>query len=182
MLPFSSISERFEDFARYIAAYGLVLIFFVSDVIAIPDPFNWIMSVPFLTMIVFYWSIHRPSIIPTFAAFILGLLLDILSGAPLGFNAMILLFLQWAMTDQRAFLSAQSFPMIWLIFSLVQTAIMILQWFVTGLLNFNWTALSELWSPLIIAIVTFPFIALILHFTLKILPNMKMSLSSRELQ
>jgi len=181
MLPFSSISERLEDIARYFAVYVLLSVFFIADIIALPSPFDWGMKIPFVVIAVYFWSIYRPTIMPAIIVFIIGLFIDILSGAPFGFNAVIYVVLQWAISDQRAFLSAQSFPMIWLIFALIYTLIMALQWFVTGLLNFSWAAITNILPDIGVALITFPLIMLILHMTRKILPNTKMSLSSRQL-
>jgi len=182
MLPFSSISERLEDIARYTLIYTVLSIFFIADVIAIPNPFDWIMGIPFVIIAIYYWSIHRPTIMPAFLAFAAGLMIDILSGAPFGLNAMLFVLLQWAISDQRAFLSAQNFAMIWLVFAIVFSVILMVQWFVTGLLNFNWVSIMQAAPQMMTALLTFPIITLLLHMTKKILPNMKMSLSSRELQ
>lgn len=182
MLPFSSISERLEDIARYSVTYALICVFFFADVIAIPDPFDWAMAIPFLVIAIYFWSIYRPTIIPALLAFILGLMLDILSGAPFGLNAMLFVLMQWAVSDQRAFLSAQNFVMLWLVFAIIFTAITLIQWLVIGLVNLGWVSLTKAIPQIATALVAFPPIVFILHIIHRILPNMKMSLSSRELQ
>ena len=58
---------------------------------------------------VYHWSLHRPDIFPSIAAFGLGLLTDALSGAPFGINALIFLAVHGVvslatfgvLTDQR---------------------------------------------------------------------------------
>ena len=181
MLPFSSISERLEDIARYLAVYAVMMVFFIADIIALPGPFDWGMKIPFMIIAVYFWSIYRPAIMPAVLAFVIGLFIDILSGVPFGFNAVIFVIIQWAISDQRAFLSAQSFPMVWLIFALIYALVMVLQWLVSGLLNLSWVQMSNILPDIGIAVVTFPLIAGLLYLTQKILPNTKMSLSSRQL-
>jgi len=181
MLPFSSISERFEDVARYAAVYAVMLVFFIADVIAIPNPFDWVMSIPFLVIAIYYWALYRPTIMPAILVFALGFMVDILSGAPFALNAMIFVLLQWAVSDHRVFIAAQGFVMVWLIFGVVYSGLIILQWFVNGLINLSWMSVTQIFPQIAVALIMFPLIMMILHFIHKILPNMKMSLSSREL-
>lgn len=49
------------------------------------------MVAPFLAVVLFFWTIHRPEITPLWAVFLFGLLLDALSGGILGVNALALM-------------------------------------------------------------------------------------------
>jgi len=68
-----------------------------------------------------------------------------------------------------------------LIFGVVYSGLIILQWFVNGLINLSWMSVTQIFPQIAVALIMFPLIMMILHFIHKILPNMKMSLSSREL-
>ena len=179
MLPFSTISETFDDIARYAAIYLLMAVFFVLDIIALPSPFDVLMIIPFLNIGVYYWAAYRPALIPAIAVFILGLLVDIMAGTPLGLSAVLLVLVRWAVADQRAFLSGQSFPMVWLVFIVMNTAIVLLQWLVTGLVNLGWANIMSLSPQIIAGVIAFPPLCMIFHLVHKILPSPKMSLTSR---
>ena len=179
MLPFSTIGEKFEDIARFGAVYALITLFFILDVIPVPQPFDGLMAVPFLTITVYYWAAYRPTLLPVLAVFILGLLLDIMGGTPIGLNAILLVLLHWAISDQRAFLSAQSFLMVWLVFCVVSTGVIIVQWAITGLVNLGWASIALLWPQMLAGIVAYPMLTILLHLIHKILPSPKMPLTSR---
>lgn len=179
MLPFSTIGEKFDDILRFSAVYLIILAFFIADVIALPSPLDGLSLIPFMMITTYYWAIYRPTVLPVFVVFALGILLDIMSGMPLGFNAIILVLIHWAISDQRAFLTAQSFIVIWLAFSVIYTTIVILQWLIFGLLNFDWASLSLITPQLIAGIVSFPFVMIILHLAHKILPRANFPLTSR---
>lgn len=70
---------------------------------------------PFLPlMAVYYWAIYRPTMMPPFLAFAAGLLLDVITYAPMGMNALLFVVVQWVVRGQRVFLTGQPFIMIWI--------------------------------------------------------------------
>jgi len=77
---------------------------------------------PFLIlMAVYYWAIFRPTIMPPVVVFLIGLMLDILTYAPLGLHALLLVAVQWVVRGQRVFLTGQPFVMIWIGFGFTAT-------------------------------------------------------------
>lgn len=179
MLPFSTISEKFDDVARYFAIYVLIALFFILDVISLPSPFDVLMIIPFLNVMIYYWAAYRPTLLPAVAIFIIGLLADIMAGTPLGLTAVLLVLVHGAISDQRAFLSGQSFLMVWLVFIVVNSAMILAQWLVTGLVNWGWSSVLSLSPQIIAGVVAFPVLFIILHLAHKILPSPKLSLTSR---
>ncbi|GEN23931.1 rod shape-determining protein MreD [Halomonas cupida] len=69
-----------------------------------------------LGLMLLYWCMHQPERVGVFHGFVLGLLLDLIEGAPLGQNALTLSLL--------AFLSALVYPR-FRTYSLVQQAVLI---------------------------------------------------------
>ena len=68
---------------------------------------------------VFYWTLYRPDLMPPVAAFVIGLLQDILGGLPLGVSACVLVGVHAAVNTQRRFFIGKSFAVVWLGFALV---------------------------------------------------------------
>ncbi len=51
---------------------------------------------PAMTLVVVYfWSIYRPELLPAAAVFLVGFFQDVLSGAPLGLSSFVLLLVHW---------------------------------------------------------------------------------------
>ena len=84
---------------------------------------------------VFYWSVHRHDLFPAYAALGLGMWQDVLVGAPVGMNALLLLFVSGAVAAQRTFFVDKSFAVIWWCFSLVAVAASAASWVVASASN-----------------------------------------------
>lgn len=69
---------------------------------------------PFLALAaVYFWSIYRPELLPVWAAFLVGLLQDLLTGSPLGLTALVLVLVRALAVSQRRTLLGQSFGVEW---------------------------------------------------------------------
>jgi len=86
---------------------------------------------------VFFWSVFRPAAMPPPAVFGLGLLLDLLSAAPLGSGVLILLVVYGFATRWRRFLARQSFVAVWLAFCGFAAGAAALGWILQGLLGWR---------------------------------------------
>lgn len=110
-----------------------------------------------------FWSIFRPAVMPAPAVFCLGLLSDLLSGAPLGVGSLGLLTVHAVALRWRVLIARQSFLRVWCVvlgFALLYGAVVYLT---TSLLRL--TLLSP--EPLLpqIALTTALYPALALGFT-----------------
>src|SRR5258708_2092944 len=61
---------------------------------------------------VYYWTIYRPELLPPFAVFIVGLVFDLLSGAPLGVTPLLLLLARTLVLSQRRYFVNRLFPFV----------------------------------------------------------------------
>lgn len=99
---------------------GLLTFAFVLLSVApvrLPD---YALVAPGLVLIaLFYWTVHRPDLLRPWHACVLGLFDDILTGSPLGVNALVLTLVHWAVTSQHTFFRGKSFAVVWLSFALL---------------------------------------------------------------
>lgn len=107
----------------------------------------------------FYWSVHRRDLFPAYAAFGLGLWQDVLVGAPLGTNALLLLLVSAAAALQRAFFADKSFAVIWWCFALVAVATSIASWAVASALNATLLDPAPALFQAALTVAAFPFVA-----------------------
>jgi rod shape-determining protein MreD len=84
---------------------------------------------------VVFWSIFRPAAMPAAAVFLLGLLQDLLSLAPLGTGVLTLLVAHGFAITWRRFLARQSFLLVWLAFSGFAAAAAALGYLLTALMT-----------------------------------------------
>jgi rod shape-determining protein MreD len=73
----------------------------------------------FAMTLAFAWAVIRPSVLAPFAILILGLLLDILWGGPLGFWAICLLIAYGVALAGRTMMAGQNRMILWLWYALV---------------------------------------------------------------
>ncbi len=169
---FSTWTERADAGARLIAPYSLMAVLFVFNTVSLSFPRAGAITAPLLLMAIYYWSIYRPALIPSWLVFSVGILVDLLSGiSTVGVNALVFVLVHWVVTDQRRFLMGQSFLMIWIGFAIVNIAALFVQWLVFGLLGPGWLPLRPLGFSILLGMALFPVIAMFLHITHKILPE-----------
>lgn len=166
---FTPLNNAF-DIARFSCAYAVIFFALAISVVTLPEINNTAIKMPLLLMVIYFWSIYRPTILPVWLVFIMGGLVDILVMTPLGFNMVILLIVQRFVISQRRFLMAQPFMLLWLGFSFVSaayfTSLGILQIIVNkGTFDMTGAALSCLLSFFV-----YPFMHMLLHVTHKIIP------------
>ena len=106
---------------------------------------------PFLALIVvFYWSVYRPDLLPVWAVFLLGLCQDLLTGAPTGLAALVLVLVHGLAVSQRRVLLGQTFAVEWAGFLLAASGAAVLAWL-----------LSSLWHTALVAPMPFAIQALV---------------------
>jgi rod shape-determining protein MreD len=88
--------------------------------------------VPALALIgVFFWSVHRPDLMPIWAVFLIGLVQDLLTGGIIGPGIVGLLIAHAFVVWQLRFFLAASFAVIWVAFMLVAAAALGVTWLLT---------------------------------------------------
>lgn len=163
-------ARKFENALRLSVPHILMLVFLFAGFIAVPGPHASVIKPSFILMTVYYWSIYRPTLVPPVLCFFLGLTMDILSGAPLGLNALTLVVVQWVVSDQRRFLMGQLYITLWGVFGFIAALSFLLQWGLYGLTSQVWPSLMPLGIVLAANMLIFPFVSMILFLAHRVLP------------
>jgi|SRR5690625_4341920 len=83
---------------------------------------------------IYYWAVFRPDLLPAWLAFLLGLLQDLLTGAPLGVGVLSMVSMHFFVSSQRRIFINPSFAMLWVIFGFFAGVSLLLAWLVGSLL------------------------------------------------
>jgi rod shape-determining protein MreD len=86
-----TVLQRLDRLARNCWPFVLSLLLVVASVLPLQLPDFGRVAPNLAVMATFYWAIYRPDLFPAPAAFALGLWLDLLTGTPIGINALVLL-------------------------------------------------------------------------------------------
>lgn len=126
---------RMDTWLRHFVPFSITLVLLLMT--AVPTRFSGFAGItPMLPLMgVYYWAIYRPDLLPPWAAFALGLLYDIVSGTPLGVNAMVLLLVQGVTVTQRRFFLAKTFLVAWWSFALLAGAATGLSWLLVSVIS-----------------------------------------------
>lgn len=129
-----SVWVQMDTWVRHLVPFGTTLFLMLLTLIPLHIPaITGIM--PMLPMMcVYYWAIFRPDLLPAWAAFLIGLLGDIVAGTPLGVNALVLLVVQGVSASQRRFFLGKSFLVAWWAFGLLAAGAAGMTWVLTVML------------------------------------------------
>ena len=127
-----SVFHRMDGWARNAFPFALTLLMMVLGATPLHISFFQALG-PVLAMIsAYYWAIHRPSLLPAPAVFIIGLVGDLMGQAPLGVGTMMLLFVYVVAFSQRRLFLGQPFLVVWLGFMMIAAGAMALGWILAG--------------------------------------------------
>ncbi len=158
---------------RLVLAQGVILLFLLLNVVSFSMPHAGDFKPFFLLMVVYYWAIYRPTVMPIAYTFMLGLLLDLLTQMPVGLNALALVGLQTIVQRSRLFLMGQPYVVVWLGFVIMALANSVFLFLLVVLSTFQIPSLQAVQQTaiaLLLSILLFPLASFILQGIHRILP------------
>lgn len=165
-----SFSKKVDLLARFCLVYVLLCAFILLDMISFDVSLFTEMRPAFTLMCLFYWSVFRPSLMPVWLAFVIGLLIDSVAGLPLGLNALIFVIVSRAVQTQRKLFMGQNFMTVYFGFTVIAVAAGMLQWGVFSLVAFHMAPPMPVIGSTVLGLAFFPFAFLLMHAVHKILP------------
>ena len=151
--------QRLDLWARNSTPFGIAVLLVILNVVptSIPD---FAAVTPTLALIaVYHWAIYRPNLLPLTAVFTLGLLQDILSGAPLGVFVLVFLTAYGVVLSQRRFLAGKSFLIYWLGFAVIAFGAAVESWVLASIWNFAILDFRSIFYQFLISLGLFPIVA-----------------------
>ena len=87
----------------------------------------------FTAISIYYWGVYQNLKLPYYSIFGLGMLLDLLTGIPLGLSALIYLLVKAILNSQRTFFMGKPFWIVWAGFAVVMLGVSLFGWVVSSL-------------------------------------------------
>jgi rod shape-determining protein MreD len=126
--------QRLDLVARQITPFLLTLAVVMLALVPLRIP-DFAPVVPWLALIaVYYWSVHRPDLMPAVAVFAVGVFHDLAAGTALGVGVLILLLVHALVAQQRRFFISRSFLVVWIGFGIVAFGALFLLWLINAVL------------------------------------------------
>ncbi len=153
---FQRISSILRNFLVYI--FLIFLLLFNAASLPMFDIRN--ITPYFLLMGIYYWTLTRPSLLPFYLVFILGLALDIVSGQLLGLNALCFLLISFILHGQRRFLRGQSWAVLWAGYGLACMVVAFIHMLVFILMSQSWPGFFPLFATILVSVLAYPVIVM----------------------
>jgi rod shape-determining protein MreD len=157
----AAMRRREWSVARVVPTLTLLVLAFLSVLpLRFPD---YAAVAPLLALAgLYYWTIQRPDLLPPAAIFLCGLVLDLLSGAPLGVAALVFLLTRVIVVPQRRFFVDRLFPFLWGGFTLVAAAAIAFLWLLGSLLGSVMLDVRAAMLQWVLTVACFPAVAYLL--------------------
>jgi len=121
-------ASRHDGFAAGLLPIFTMVLLALVTVMPVKIPGYAAVTPLFVLMGAYHWTVYRPDLLPPVALFVLGCVVDLLAGAPLGVSSLVLLVVRTAVMRQRKFFVGRLFPFVWAGFALAAGAAAALQW------------------------------------------------------
>lgn len=158
----NDISENAKKIWHLTAPGVLIACLFILNIIPHAIPEYGTIKPDLILIVIFYWSVHRPTIMPPSISFILGLLMDVFSAFPLGLNAFIFVLVQKFISDQRKLFLGQPYYVLWIGFAFICVVANALKTAVFTLMNNNLPSTGEIALHVGLTVAIFPLITILL--------------------
>ena len=130
-----TLGQRLDTMTRHSLPALFTLLLVVLNMVPLHIP-GIARIMPVLPLIaVYHWSVYRPSLLPPSVVFAVGLLHDMLSGTPVGINALVYLTVYGIVVSQQRFLAGKPFFVVWLGFAVVSLIATVETWLFVSILS-----------------------------------------------
>lgn len=132
---------------------------FVLFILCIIPKHIWGMSniMPILPLIpIFYWGRSQSSEIPLWFAFLIGFLMDALSGSILGISAILYMIFLLTLHTQEKHFSKEGFLLLWFYFVIMLMTLSILQLLIISIFNKQIYAITPAFLQFLLTICIYP--------------------------
>jgi rod shape-determining protein MreD len=130
-----AVIHRIDMVGRGAVPTVLALFLVLVGVVPLHLPHFLSLGASLALIVVYYWSLHQPSLMPLPAVFLIGLVSDCFGGAPVGVGTLVLLLVHRLVTDQRRLLLGASFIVVWWAYMMVAAAATLVAWLAACLLS-----------------------------------------------
>lgn len=129
-----SFLQRLDRLGRAAGPAAALLVLILLNAMPLHLPYAGAATPLLPLMAVFHFGLFRPAYLPNWLALLFGLLMDVLSGGPLGVNAMVFLCVRHFVQANQRFMADKPFLFIWFGYAVVSAAAVAGTWALTAFL------------------------------------------------
>jgi len=156
------LTQLLDELARRLVPFALSVLLVLAGTLPWPVPNYADIAPSFSIMVVFFWTITRPDLMPNIAALAIGLVEDVMQGAPLGFNAMVMLIACGLARSQQPHIAGRPFALHWAAFVIIATLAELLRWALLSAIASGFVGLAPVSLHLLMTVAVYPVLAWVL--------------------
>lgn len=120
---------------------------------------------------IYYWTVFRPTAMPFWVVFALGVIRDALMGAPLGISSLTFILFRLIVLSQQRFLVKEAFWATWLGFGLVLVPVFTFQWLLTSAYVRSLLPVTDLFMQWVFTFGLYPLLHIVFNALYRFLPD-----------
>jgi rod shape-determining protein MreD len=120
--------QKIDHYARMLVPGICVLLLLVLSLAPLGMMGLALFPVDICLISIYYWVIFRPTALPFWFVFLLGIIRDALTGMPLGISSLLFLLFRIVVLSQQRYLVKETFWATWLGFGIVTIPVLGLHW------------------------------------------------------
>jgi rod shape-determining protein MreD len=127
--------QQVDNAAARLLPIVTTLLAVVISIQPAPIPGYAAVAPAFALMAVYHWTIYRPKLLPPLSLFLIGVTQDLLTGAPPGVSALVMLLARAIVLRVRRHFVNRPFPFVWTGFTILSGGAMLFLWTLHCLLD-----------------------------------------------
>lgn len=159
------------DLLRIVMVYGVFTVLLLLLMANWALPYFNVLKPQIVLVAIFYWTLYRPTLMPPWAVFIAGLLLDAMNPVmPMGTHALSYLLIIGLLRPRRRMLMGQPFMMIWVAFIAAIIIDMTIKIFVLSAMTNTALNVPTILLNALVTTLAFPLVLMVLVWVHRLLP------------
>lgn len=164
-------AQDLETRLRQLLPLLTVLLAALLDLAPVPDLGPQGHSPDLMLATVFFWSLHRPDLLPVLALFVVALVADLVADSLIGLGPATLLLVREAVVRQQRLLRAASPLVRWAGFALSAASVAMASWLVASTYAQRWLAAGPVLGDLLLTVLVWPLVVVLLIQVKAMLPR-----------
>lgn len=156
---------------RVVLAYAVFIFLLLLLLSNWALPYFSVLKPQLLLIVIFYWTLYRPTLMPPWVILAGGLLLDLMNPVmPMGTHAASYLIIASVVKPRRRFMMGQNFMVVWAGFVLAVLIDIAFKWLVLSILTATQLEVSTILLNGFVTVLAFPLLVLVLVTVHRLLP------------
>ncbi|WP_027132859.1 hypothetical protein [Geminicoccus roseus] len=164
-------AQDLEARLRQLLPLLTVLLAALLDLTPLPDVGPQGQAPDLMLAAVFFWSLHRPDLLPALGLFLVALGADLVAGSLIGLGPATLLLVREAVLRQQRLLRAASPLVRWAGFALSAAGVALAGWLVASAYARHWQAAEPVLGDLMLTVLFWPLVVVVLIQVQGMLPR-----------